>query len=98
MFEIVTTKAFERDLNKCNKRGYNLELLVEVLDLLANNNKGLLKSKYRDHSLVKSNKYSGFYREVHIGSLASDWILIYRCLRDEKIVILTRTGTHSDLF
>ena len=46
----------------------------------------------RDHAL--SGNWSG-YRECHV---APDWLLIYRIDSKEPVIILTRTGTHSDLF
>ena len=52
----------------------------------------MLSEKYRDHEL--SGNYSGC-RECHI---EPDWLLIYEIHNDKLILILTRTGTHSDLF
>lgn len=49
-----------------------------------------LPARYRDHALV--GVYSGL-RECHI---KPDWLLIYRLVDDD--VVLVRTGTHSDLF
>jgi addiction module RelE/StbE family toxin len=48
--------------------------------------------KHRDHAL--SGSYAG-HRECHI---TPDWLLIYKIDNDCLILILTRTGTHSDLF
>lgn len=72
------------------KRGYNMALLQEVVDLLASGEP--LPDKYRDHSLTGD--YNG-YRECHV---LPDWLLIYRIENDLLILGLTRTGTHSDLF
>ncbi|MUH59353.1 type II toxin-antitoxin system YafQ family toxin [Bifidobacterium canis] len=35
------------------------------------------------------------YREIHI---EGDWLLIYRVEKDELQLVLTRTGSHDDLF
>ena len=51
-----------------------------------------LDAKCRDHEL--SGDYSGF-RECHI---EPDWLLIYRVDDRELVLLLFRTGTHSDLF
>jgi len=72
------------------KRGYNLTLLTEVIQLLADGQK--LPEKNRDHSL--SGNFAGC-RECHI---AADWLLIYEIFDGDLILYLTRTGTHSDLF
>lgn len=72
------------------KRGANPSLLEEVVTILANQQ--LLPDRYRDHSL--SGNYSG-YRECHI---LPDWLLIYKIFQDRLVLVLTRTGTHSDLY
>ena len=89
-YRIVPTGRFKQDLKTAKKRGYNLALLGEVVDTLAEGNS--LASKYRDHSLVEN--YVGC-RECHI---TPDWLLIYEISEGELILYLTRTGTHSDLF
>lgn len=83
-------KLFKKDLKRIMRRGYNIELLKKVIDLLAKQE--LLPEKYRDHNL--SGDYIG-YRECHI---TPDWLLVYQIRENELILVLTRTGTHSDLF
>ncbi len=90
MLEIVLSNRFKRDLKAASKRGYNLNLLNEVVSTLASCQ--TLPMKNRDHEL--SGGYSGF-RECHI---APDWLLIYRVVEEDLILYLMRTGTHSDLF
>ncbi len=51
-----------------------------------------LSAKYRDHALTGN--YSS-YRECHI---TLDWLLIYEIREKELLLILSRTGTRSDLF
>lgn len=51
-----------------------------------------LSAKYRDHALTGT--YSS-YRECHI---TPDWLLIYEIREKELLLILSRTGTRSDLF
>lgn len=51
-----------------------------------------LDEKHRDHAL--SGTFSGF-RECHI---TPDWLLVYRVDNAQLALILTRTGSHSDLF
>ena len=52
----------------------------------------VLDEQYHDHSL--SGNYEGF-RECHI---EPDWLLVYKIDKNELILYLFRTGTHSDLF
>lgn len=89
-YNIKPTNQFKKDLKTVQKRGYNLNLLTEVIQLLADGQK--LPEKNRDHSL--SGNFAGC-RECHI---APDWLLIYELSDSDLILYLTRTGTHSDLF
>ncbi|GHV60343.1 addiction module toxin, RelE/StbE family [Campylobacterota bacterium] len=90
-YKFVSTKKFDKDYkNSVIKRGYNVLLLKEVIDILLAGE--TLPVKYKDHSL--SGNWAG-YRECHI---TSDWLLIYYKDEAELILIATRTGTHSDLF
>jgi len=50
---------------------------------------------HRPHKL-KSN-WKG-YIECHIGTISSDWLLIYKIDKKQNILKLARTGSHSELF
>lgn len=89
-YNLVLTSLFKKDLKTVKKRGYDIQLLNDVVDTLT---MGLpLDEKYKDHKLIGN--YQGC-RECHI---TPDWLLIYEISEDELILYLTRTGTHSDLF
>lgn len=90
MYRIVPSTKFKKDLKLALKRGYNISLLDDVVERLAQGQS--LPEKYRDHSLTGS--YSGC-RECHI---TPDWLLIYEISDKELFLYLTRTGSHSDLF
>ena len=89
-YQIEISSSFKKDYKLAKKRGYNMDLLKEVIDILASGE--ILPEKYLDHSLA--GEYKGT-RECHI---APDWLLIYRIEKDILVLGLTRTGTHSDLF
>ncbi|HCH28172.1 MAG TPA: type II toxin-antitoxin system mRNA interferase toxin, RelE/StbE family [Ruminococcaceae bacterium] len=90
MLTIKYESTFKKDFKRIVKRGYNIKLLEEVIEILASGQ--VLPEKYKDHSLIGD--YSDC-RECHI---APDWLLIYKINNNELILYLTRTGTHSDLF
>ena len=77
-------------LRLVQKRGYDQRLIFEVIELLANGMK--LDEKYKDHLLTGD--YGGF-RECPI---TPDWLLVYQYREQELLLLLSRTGTHSDLF
>ena len=90
MLTLKTTTQFRKDYKLAKKRGYNLDLLDQVLNLLLNEEP--LETKHHDHALTGS--YTGF-RECH---MQPDWLLIYMVNDTELILTAARTGTHSDLF
>lgn len=90
MLTIKYQAAFKRDYKRVVKRGYDIHLMERVINLLAAQKP--LPMKYKDHALTGD--YIGC-RECHI---TPDWLLVYEIQQDELILILTRTGTHSDLF
>ena len=90
MLKIRYSSRFKKDYKIIVKRGYDVRLLEEVLNILVQEEP--LPQKYLDHSLTGD--YSG-HRECHI---TSDWLLIYKIEKDILTLSLTRTGTHSDLF
>ena len=90
MYSVRPTTRFRRDLKRLQKRGYNLDLLDEVIQMLAEGKP--LPARMRDHPLVGN--YDGC-RECHI---SPDWLLVYEIWQEELILYLMRTGTHSDLF
>lgn len=83
MLKIEYTTQFKRDLKLSKGRNKNLESLHEIMNL---------NYRLKDHAL--SGNWVG-HRELHI---EPDWLLIYKILPKQKIVIFVRTGTHSDLF
>ena len=88
-YKIDFTSAFSKDLKKIKKRGYNIDLLESVVDKLQTGEQ--LEPKYKDYLLTGN--WKGF-RECHIHP---DWLLVYRIYDDKLLLVLTRTGTHSDL-
>ncbi len=89
IYEIILTGKFKKSLKRARKRGLDISLLEEVVDMLQNDIR--LEDKYRDHEL-KGN-FKGF-RECHV---QPDWLLIY--LKEEDVLTLTLvdTGSHADL-
>ena len=56
MLEVILSNQFKRDLRLAAKRGYDLDLLDEIVNKLAS--KEELPEKNRDHNLT--GKYAGF--------------------------------------
>lgn len=89
-YTIKPTNQFKKDLKRMQKQHKPLDLLYDVLKLLAGG--ASLPEKHRDHMLAGN--YRGC-RECHI---QPDWLLIYEIADDILFLYLTRTGSHSELF
>ena len=90
MLTIKYHTMFKKDFKRIKKRGYDISRLEKIVELLAN--EVPLPEQFIDHNL--SGNYNGF-RECHI---APDWLLIYQVNNNELVLVLSRTGSHSDLF
>ena len=84
----VYTRQFEKDVKRCQKRGYDFGKFKTVMRLLLDSTP--LPQNCRPHKL------SGTYSDVWNCHLAPDWILLYTEEADR--VTFQRIGTHADLF
>lgn len=90
IYEIAYSTKFKKDYKLMVKRHYDMVLLEKVITILASGQE--LPKEYKDHSLAGN--YAS-HRECHI---TSDWLLVYRIEEGLLVLVLIRTGTHSDLF
>lgn len=90
MYLVRPTSKFQKDLKRAQKRGYDISLLTDIIKKLAAGEK--LPEKNKDHNLI------GDYQNCRECHITPDWLLIYQIQEKELILILTRTGTHNDLF
>ena len=90
MYIIKVTNQFKKDWKLCVKRGYPMDLLQEVITLLAQN--GKLPAQYKAHKL--SGDRTGEW-ECHI---KPDWLLVWEQNDTDLILLMLNTGTHSDIF
>ena len=81
MLRIRYSSRFKKDFKAIVKRGYDVKLLEEILNLLVQEK--TLPQKYIDHPLTGD--YAG-HRECHI---TPDWLLIYKV---EKDICPPKTG------
>ena len=89
-YDVKFTKQFKKDLKLAKKQQRDLDKLFNVIEKLASGE--ALNEKYRDHSLT--GKYKGV-RECHV---EPDWLLVYEIKEDVLVLMLYRTGTHSEPF
>jgi len=90
MLRLSFSNKMKRDAKRMEKQGKDMSKLKEVLGLLVYGQP--LPPRCKDHPL------KGFlngFRECHI---ESNWLLVYRIVKDELLLLATATGSHSDLF
>ena len=90
MLKPELSNQFKRDYEILTRRGYDITRLDGVVLLLLK--QAPLESRHRDHPL--KGKWIG-YRGCHI---ADDWVLVYRVDGDRLKLMLSRTGTHVDVY
>ena len=89
-YKVKISSQFKKDFRRCIKRGLNMQLITDAMDLLAAS--GSLPQQYRPHKL--SGNFQGIW-ECHI---QSDWLMTWQQNDTELTLLFLQTGTHSDLF
>ena len=91
-YKIKYTSDFKKNYKKIKKQGKDVEKLKYVINRLAN---GLEpEEKYKNH-ILNDSKYYKNCGECHV---EPDWLLVYKYMDDELILVLVATGSHSELF
>lgn len=90
MLTLNIKNSFKKDVKRLLNRGLPKDKLDEVVLMLRQGQ--VLNEVYDDHPLIGN--WKG-YRECHI---APDWLLVYQINKGELVLVLARTGTHSDIF
>lgn len=90
--KIDYTSDFKKQLKKIVKQGKDINLLLEVVTRLANYEE--LEQKYKNHHLTNDKIYKNCM-ECHI---KPDWLLVYKYINNNLVLLLIVTGSHSDLF
>ena len=91
-YTVDYTINFKKQYKKIKKQGKDLSKLYKIIEKLANGEK--LESRYKNHNLIKNKLYKDC-KECYI---EPDWLLIYKIKNNELILLLSATGTHSELF
>ena len=90
MFTVRTTQEFDNDVKRCKKQGRNMQHLKDVVNLLEED--GCVPEEYQPH--VLHDRYAGLW-ECHI---EDDWLLVWRQNDNKLTLLLTNTGSHTELF
>jgi len=88
VFELQVTNQFKKSINLSYRRNFDLQLLFEIVEVLAQDK--TLPEKNYAHKL--KGQYVGIW-ECHI---KPDWLLMWQEDKDSLILLLLNTATHSD--
>lgn len=91
-YKIDFTSNFKRQLKLMIKQNKDISELLDIITRLANLEN--LEPKYRNHNLINDKTYKNCC-ECHINP---DWLLIYKYMDDNLVLVLFATGSRSDLF
>ena len=91
MYSVDYTNEFKKQAKLMQRRGYNMGLLNDAIKILIEIGT-LPVDKYKTHKL------QGKYQKLWEAHLLPDWLLIWCANKNTLTIVLTHTGTHSDLF
>ena len=89
-YSVNVTNQFKKDFINCYIRGLDTKLLIKAVEILAI--EGKLPLEYKAHPL------RGDYQDFMECHIKPDWLLVWQQKDDTLTLLLTNTGTHSDLF
>ena len=89
--KIDYTSDFKKQLKKIIKQGQDIQILLKIITKLANYEE--LEEKYQNHHLINDKTYRNCM-ECH---LKPDWLLIYKYINNNLVLLLIATGSHSNL-
>ena len=90
MYSIDYTTRFKKDLKRCQKRGLDIQMILDAIALLRTT--GTLPASYHPHKL--SGNREGQW-ECHI---QPDWLMTWEQNDTQLTLLFLQTGTHADLF
>ena len=95
IFAVAYTNSFKKNVKLCYKQNLDLNELYKVIASLAKLEALPLKNRVHPLTGYGKEKKGEKYMECHI---EPDWLLIWVQKDNEMILVLTNTGSHSNLF
>ncbi|MCX2431487.1 type II toxin-antitoxin system YafQ family toxin [Pedobacter sp. GR22-10] len=93
MFVLKPTNQFDKDVRLMKNRSTkNADFIKDFLFKLEIDGAVGIEKKYRPHKLI------GNYNNNWEAHIKPDLLIIWFEVTEERVIILLRVGTHSDLF
>ncbi len=91
-YSIAFSTQFKKDLKKYLKVKSDKEKIYNTIELLSDDGYQNIPKNMKPHKL------SGNYKDYWECHIKPDLLLIWKQQEKEKLITLTRVGSHSDLF
>ena len=92
LYRIVYATTFKKELKKYKNQPIKLSKIIEIINILIEKGSEGFPMDKKPHLLTGN--YKGT-KECHVDP---DWLLIYEFYDDILVLLLLRTGSHSELF
>ena len=89
-YTVIITNQFKKDFRHCIKRGLDMKLITDAMDLLKAT--GKLPDRYHPHPLKGDRKGQW---ECHI---QPNWLMTWEQNDKQLTLLFLETGTHADIF
>ena len=87
-YTVRISTRFKKDFKRCMKRGLDMKLITDAMDLLEAT--GTLPAEYKPHQLKGDHKGQW---ECHI---EPNWLMTWEQNDNELTLLFLQTGTHAD--
>lgn len=89
-YTVIISNQFKKDFRRCIKRGLDMKLITDAMDLLKAT--GKLPAQYQPRPLKGDHKGQW---ECHI---QPNWLMTWEQHDNELTLLFLETGTHADIF
>ena len=89
-YTVIISSRFKKDFRRCMKRGLNMQLITDAMDLLEAT--GTLPQQYLPHKLINQKQ------EIWECHIQPDWLMTWKQNDKQLTLLFLQIGTHSDLF
>ena len=87
LYNVDVTNQFKKDFVHCKKQNLDVDLICEMVRILAT--KGKLPANYNPHKL------SGNFANVWECHIKNDWVVTWLQNDNEFVLLFLSTGTHT---
>jgi len=92
IFSVIYTTTYKKELKKYKNQPSKLEKLLDIIEILSKKGTEGVPIDNKPHPLT------GNYKACLECHIEPDFLLIWKQYDEEKLIVLERIGSHSELF